>query len=623
MATSMHFQTISATSQRVRHNFLSLISLVEEQKKKYGSFDLQSSVISDYLDRFSLWAGNMGAMHSPHSPSSLDQQLLEAADILEQMKRQLGDIIEAIGDLTKIILHGHPKSDTLLDLDICSDLASILGLDPIDESDEFSSDEITVALQIISESINSLFRLDMLVRKSASCKRFKKAIRISDPAFPDAIDIDYVKQKHVKLLNSRLLSRLGNAIAKRRQLLKYYGDRRSRSAVDEFDHSTTTIKQLSHEAITSAPSLNFPSGDILEDDYDISSSNASIMADSTSNPALPHLAAIARTQEAFECPICFTLQSFNGEKSWQIHAFGDLKAYVCTLSGEECDAELFEDRDMWFEHELRKHRCEYICTLCSHGPFSFERIAAHIQNIHGRFSDRQLQMLREGGRQNSIQFKSEDCPFCDEWTEALSSKTSPIGKEVDLTQDISVTQTQFKKHVAIHQEQHAILALQRATGNIEMSGSKVDNTSTSVAIPKSPLKTKEDPVDKIIDEVDGISLSHTNISTMDALNNAISAATNVDEIGIAEQLIPGLVSKYDEGPQKTAKNVEYRPLDRSQRTNSYRGGSKMKTWKCCKCGLGGLRKDTTPQCSEHDCQHPRCSNCSLYEDSMGPSRPFK
>ncbi|PKK53123.1 hypothetical protein CI102_2915, partial [Trichoderma harzianum] len=389
----MHFQTISATSQRVRHNFLSLISLVEEQKKKYGSFDLQSSVISDYLDRFSLWAGNMGAMHSPHSPSSLDQQLLEAADILEQMKRQLGDIIEAIGD--------------------------------------------------------------------SSCKRFKKAIRISDPAFPDAIDIDYVKQKHVKLLNSRLLSRLGNAIAKRRQLLKYYGDRRSRSAVDEFDHSTTTIKQLSHEAITSAPSLNFPSGDILEDDYDISSSNASIMADSTSNPALPHLAAIARTQEAFECPICFTLQSFNGEKSWQIHAFGDLKAYVCTLSGEECDAELFEDRDMWFEHELRKHRCEYICTLCSHGPFSFERIAAHIQNIHGRFSDRQLQMLREGGRQNSIQFKSEDCPFCDEWTEALSSKTSPIGKEVDLTQDISVTQTQFKKHVAIHQEQHAILALQR------------------------------------------------------------------------------------------------------------------------------------------------------------------
>lgn len=78
-----------------------------------------------------------------------------------------------------------------------------------------------------------------------------------------------------------------------------------------------------------------------------------------------------------------------------------------------------------------------------------------------------------------------------------------------------------------------------------MSGSKVDNTSTSVVITKSLLKMKEDPVDRIIDEVDGISLSHTNSSTMDALNSAISAATNVDEIGIAEQPIPGLVSKYD------------------------------------------------------------------------------
>lgn len=187
----------------------------------------------------------------------------------------------------------------------------------MDESDEFSSDEITVALRIISESINPLFRLGMLVRKSASCKRFKTAIQISDPAFPDSIDIDYVKQKHIKLLNSRLLSRLCNAITKRRQLLKYYEEHRSRSAVDESDHSTTTMEQLSHEAKTSAPSLNSPSGDIFEEDYDISSSNASIMADSTSNLALPHLAAIAKTQESFECPICFTLQSFNGERSWQ------------------------------------------------------------------------------------------------------------------------------------------------------------------------------------------------------------------------------------------------------------------------------------------------------------------
>lgn len=229
----------------------------------------------------------------------------------------------------------------------------------------------------------------------------------------------------------------------------------------------------------------------------------------------------------------------------RIHAFRDLKAYVCTLGGAECDAELFEDRDTWFEHELRKHRCEYICTLCSCGPFSFERLAAHIQNTHGHFSDRQLKMLREGGRQNSIRFKAEDCPFCDKWTEALSTTTSLISKTVDPTQDIFVTHTQFKKHVAIHQEQLAILALQRATGSREISGSKFDNTATPVIITKSPLKMGEDPVDKIIDQVDGISLSNANNPSADKPSNTISAAANADGKAVVKQQTPIVVSKND------------------------------------------------------------------------------
>lgn len=238
----------------------------------------------------------------------------------------------------------------------------------------------------------------------------------------------------------------------------------------------------------------------------------------------------------------------------RIHAFGDLKAYVCTLGGAECDTELFEDRDTWFEHELRKHRCEYICTLCNRGRFSFERLAAHSQNDHGHFSDRELKMLQEGGGQNSIQFKAEDCPFCDEWTESLSSTTSPTGKAVDPAQDVFVTHTQFKNHVAVHQEQLAILALQQATGNREVSSFNVENIATSAIIFEPPLETHENPIDKSIDEPHSDSLPNTNISAKDELNNTISAATNVDEIGVAEQPIPGLVSKYD---GKAKFNVPY------------------------------------------------------------------
>lgn len=157
----------------------------------------------------------------------------------------------------------------------------------------------------------------MLVRKSASYEHFKNAVRISDPAPPDTDHINYIKQKHMKLRNGRPLSRLGSAIAKRRQLLNYYRERRSQPGVGESDHTAATTEQLSHRDTASLPSLNPPSGEIIEEDHDTSSSNGSIMADSTSDSALPRLVDIARTQAPFECPICFTLQSFDGEKSWQ------------------------------------------------------------------------------------------------------------------------------------------------------------------------------------------------------------------------------------------------------------------------------------------------------------------
>lgn len=186
-----------------------------------------------------------------------------------------------------------------------------------------------------------------------------------------------------------------------------------------------------------------------------------------------------------------------------------------------------------------------MCILCGRGPFSFVRLAEHIQNNHGHFLDHQLKMLREGGRQNSIQFKAEDCPFCDEWAESLSSTTSPIGEAVDPTQGLFVTHTQFKEHVAIHQEQLAILALRQVTGNREISSLNVDNISTSAAIFEPPLDMDKSPTGKTIDEPHGDSLPNTGISANDELNKTISAAKSVDKIGVPEQPIVGLVSKYD------------------------------------------------------------------------------
>lgn len=97
MSSSIRAQTISAKSHNIRRRFLDLITLTNE-KCTSDSLSLLPSAIVDSLERFSLWAGNMGAMDSSLAPLSLDQRVVEAVDIRGEIHRQLDEIIEAIGD---------------------------------------------------------------------------------------------------------------------------------------------------------------------------------------------------------------------------------------------------------------------------------------------------------------------------------------------------------------------------------------------------------------------------------------------------------------------------------------------------------------------------------------------
>ncbi len=53
-------------------------------------------------------------------------------------------------------------------------------------------DEANIMLQIILESIRSLFRIGVLVRKSSPRDRFKRALQASQMAVPASFDIDRV-----------------------------------------------------------------------------------------------------------------------------------------------------------------------------------------------------------------------------------------------------------------------------------------------------------------------------------------------------------------------------------------------------------------------------------------------
>ena len=178
--------------------------------------------------------------------------------------------------------------------------------------------------------------------------------------------------------------------------------------------------------------------------------------------------------------------------SLSAHAYRDLKAYICTVGGKGCDSEFFGDRDSWFEHELKKHRARYRCTLCpsSQAVFTPVDLRTHILDYHGTFDDNQLEMLAEGGREVITHFRAKDCPFCDEWHRILSQKMPESDRAALVSEgrDIMVSANRFKKHLAVHQQQLAIFAMPRAAETDGSGGSgSVFGTSSDRSMPSESV----------------------------------------------------------------------------------------------------------------------------------------
>lgn len=47
--------------------------------------------------------------------------------------------------------------------------------------------------------------------------------------------------------------------------------------------------------------------------------------DDVSRLKLPRLSEVAKGQSSFECPFCWTIQTFRWEKAWKKHALSDLR----------------------------------------------------------------------------------------------------------------------------------------------------------------------------------------------------------------------------------------------------------------------------------------------------------
>lgn len=119
---------------------------------------------------------------------------------------------------------------------------------------------------------------------------------------------------------------------------------------------------------------------------------------------------------------------------------------------------MFEDKRSWEQHELQKHRLAWYCQICSGRHFATPvSLHSHLRDIHNMsIDDGQADTMLDAFSRPKEQVAAADCLICD-WTPELKRQN----QELESVETVTVSTTQFMKHLAGHLEQFALFALPR------------------------------------------------------------------------------------------------------------------------------------------------------------------
>ncbi|OCL11416.1 hypothetical protein AOQ84DRAFT_423590, partial [Glonium stellatum] len=430
---------------------------------------ISSSNLGDALDRFQLWSGNIGASQISHNKTSLEARLQEAPDIRDQIIQLLEDLKEALEEIFEIF-SGNRENRVETAEEFCEAGPEVDSAATMKSQQETIS-EVQEIFGIVLNCITGLFRMSIMIRKATPRDRFERALRAPEDPFNDRYDIAHVGEKYRKLNNpdlSWLKDRLGRAITKRRQYLRYCREHRKQLEKEK----ASTVHTAMEENVMAAPTqqAKSESHNANHEDSDDGRSNTSYASsidvpEEPSSLQLPSLVELSGGGLPFECPFCQGIQSFLREKPWKQHAFRDLKPYVCCFSEKDCELRLFGDRNSWFDHELQNHRHQWVCLLCGVDPFrSYDKFSSHIHAAHPEMWDH-LKDVTQASQQPLQLIPAIECPFCSDWELKLREdqmrRLEASGASLNTTDIILVNAQNFRRHVGLHMEQLALFAIPR------------------------------------------------------------------------------------------------------------------------------------------------------------------
>ncbi|KAL7800194.1 hypothetical protein V8C37DRAFT_364408 [Trichoderma ceciliae] len=461
-----------------------MLSILSHPDRHKGQ--IRHEQVDNELQKFCLWAGNIGALHPPKSPMSLETRLREANDILTHIMEILNWVNEVAGDLLDIVSEKRKGRMHSTISDTGNEIVQIEEMEFLDE---------------IGASIARLFRASSLIRQAAPTDLFTKALSRNRYRFNDQFDIAHVGAKYPKLAGKEyvwLQKRLGRAITQRRHYLSYIQDHREKLEINIPDEEIiTSIKTPSTKSGLQPPKEQSVAGRSVPD----SSSRAPTYFTTASSLApgyiTPEMLAVKEEEpeyeddarsyttisrsvdgdqdyslvdripkleslqlgakEEVECPFCFRLKRFKNERLWRRHVFSDLRPYLCTFA--DCDAPYFLDINEWFRHEMQYHRVTFTCRLCQSKTFELkERYLAHIKKQHPEIlKDINEQLILDIAKTSVEQIPAQECPFCTEWADRLKKRTETTSEAPDNI--ICATPIVFKRHVTSHLEQLALFAI--------------------------------------------------------------------------------------------------------------------------------------------------------------------
>ena len=352
--------SIKITFEATRKAFRDFLESIQNPAET-TSQELNVETWQDEFGRLCMWAANIGAHQT--GQSSLDFRLRDSLHIRQQ-------IIKLLEEIPKTLLE-------VKDAVVESDDEDIESLGESQSEDDESQTQTQQLRESVATTINCLFEMSMLVRKPAQ-RDHRMGSNKADVAYFEPFDRNHVRDKFPRA-DEWLIARLGQAITRRRQYLRYRERHamKLRQGLDPGTIGQDDSEILSQTVATESQNLNVGIDDQRsESGYSITSYAPTLMGGG--NITIPAPPKASKGGKAFECPYCYFIIAVQGSGSWNRHVFGDLQPYVCTEMECTSPNKLYTTRHEWLQHLMAVHHQEgpsgssstesakdATCALCS------------------------------------------------------------------------------------------------------------------------------------------------------------------------------------------------------------------------------------------------------------------